>query len=89
MVLRGSEEQIDRKLGQLLWLSAYLLEQGVPHEFHCLTGQGMREHIVRAEADSQSGIDALLRCPQAAKDARIDHISAAWRYHVGGDGDEA
>ena len=49
--LRGSEKELDQKLGKLRWVSLYLLEKEVPHQIQCLTGRGMVNLEIAEEKD--------------------------------------
>ena len=87
--LTGTADQIDRKFGRLLWLSQDLLNRGLRHEIHCLTGDGPVRHTVTQESDLIIAIDALLRCPWAEEGTIAgDETAASWQYHIGGDADE-
>ena len=81
---------IDRKCGQLLWLSRNLLEQQLTHEIRCLTGDGVMIHAVTNENELISAIDGLLCQPMAPGGTLRDRVTGAvWQYHIGGDADEA
>jgi len=86
--LSGTRSQLDRKLGQLLWASRYLLYRGVPHYIQCLTGTGMEHFAVKTEQDLQTALCALLVAPccEAAATARFPH--ASWSLHIGGEAHE-
>ena len=87
--LTGTADQIDRKFGRLLWLSQDLLNRGLRHEIHCLTGDGPVRHTVNQESDLIIAIDTLLRCPWADEGTIAgDETAASWQYHIGGDADE-
>lgn len=87
--LRGTGDEVDRKLGMTLWMSNYLLQNGLPHSICCLTGSGMELLPIGMEQDVQPAIDHLLRCPLADWDAAPEYMHADWRYHIGGDNGEA
>lgn len=87
LALRGTPEQVDRKLGRLLWVSGYLLEQGIVHRIRALTGEGLRTFEVSRREDVRLAVDALLGSPCAPADAVPDYGAAAWRCHIGGDPD--
>lgn len=89
MELEGTPGELDRKLGRLQWLSRYLLSKEVPHQVHCLTGQGMETFPVKTEADVQDMINGLLRTPRATEGLQPNYIRASWSYHIGGDSHEA
>ena len=88
MELRGEPELLDRKLGQLLWMSRYLLQCELPHCIHVLTGTGMVSWQVLREGDENRALDELLQLPAAAPEAMPQYMRANWRYHIGGDGSE-
>ncbi len=83
--LSGSEAMVDKKLGRLLWLSGYLLEQDVPHEIHCLTGEGVQVFPVSTQEGAQRALRELMKLPVIPQEQKIDFIPASWRYHIGGD----
>lgn len=89
MNLRGTPEELDRKLGRLLWLGNHLLEQGVSFEVRVLGGDGVHSLTVAGEQALSRAMDTLL-CTPAAVEGDIrnrDHL-AAWHCHIGGDPDE-
>ena len=87
LALRGAPEQIDRKLGNLLWVSGYLLEQGISHQIRALTGDGLAVFDVANGEDTQRAVDTLLASPCAPAEAEADYGVAAWHCHIGGDTD--
>ncbi len=88
LILRGAPDELDRKLGNLRWLSRYLLQKEVPHQILCLTGRGMVSLDVSEEGDVLRALDVLLKAPVAEAAAQPEYGYASWRYHIGGDGDE-
>lgn len=87
--LRGTPEELDRKLGRLLWLGVRLLEQEIPFELRCLTGNGVLTWSIEETATLQKAVDALLCQPIATEgDLREQSFSARWYCHVGGAADE-
>lgn len=83
--LNGEPDLLDKKLGRLLWVSQYLLEQQVSHTICCLTGTGLASYPIANETNIQNAIDALLGASVAPYDARADYPHAAWRHHIGGE----
>ncbi len=83
--LSGSADMVDNKLGRLLWVSRYLLENDVPHEIHCLTGEGVKVYSVSASQSLNKAMLSLLKQPLAGAEDRIDFIAASWKHHIGGD----
>ena len=87
--LRGEPAVLDRKLGRLLWLGTRLLEQEIPFEIRCLTGDGLMTYAVRASEDLDLAIDDLLQRKCAPEgDLKQLETDASWHCHIGGDGDE-
>ncbi len=88
--LTGTPDELDQKLGQLLWLGTWLSEQGVPYEVTALTGNGIENRTVSHEWDLQMCMEDLLFTPPARDGSIRDRsFAAAWRYHIGGGEDEA
>ena len=85
--LSGTPQQLDKKLGQLLWVSNYLTERGISHRICCLTGSGPKQFFVKNETETAAAIDTLLQCAPAT-DNSFSFPKAAWRYHIGGDANE-
>lgn len=86
--LSGTPEEIDFKLGRLIWLSEYLLSQETPHQIVCLTGRGLETFSIDHSEDISKAVDTLLCAPEAQAEAWTAPVSAAWQYHIGGGGDE-
>lgn len=87
--LSGSEAVLDEKLGKLLWLSRYLLENHLPHEILCLTGNGEVRFSVADEGELKTALAALLASPVASAEQRLPAEGpGAWHYRIGGGADE-
>ncbi len=84
LVLSGSPAQIDQKLGQLLWISRWLLKQELSHEVRCLTGRGIEAHLIATKQEQHAALCALLASP-AGTGPMPDSIDGAWQYAIGGD----
>lgn len=89
LVLSGTPEELDRKLGRLLWLGGHLLELELSFELRALTGEGEFLWPVASPETLQSAAGRLLRTPAAPLDAEMTCMAAAWRYRIGGGKDEA
>ncbi len=87
LVLSGTPEELDEKLGRLRWLSGYLLDRQVPHQIRCLTGRGMEGFAVEKASDLLPALDALLRAPLAGEGETLPPIQAAWQFEIGGEAD--
>lgn len=88
--LRGTPEELDRKLGRLLTMGSHLLEQGIRFEIRCLTGTGLESWPVGSMEALQEAVDQIL-CRSCALSGSIrDRVEAAsWQYDIGGGTDEA
>ena len=87
--LSGTPAELDDKLGKLRYISGFLIKNDIPHRVCCLTGDGLIQQDAVCEEDVLRVLTALLRHPPARENMEFGFIPAAWRYHVGGDGDEA
>ncbi len=88
MLLCGSAEVLDEKLGKLCYLSDMLLQKELPHELHCLTADGLFLYEITTLAQLHAAIDALL-CAKPTQERSMPHIKAALQYRIGGEHDEA
>lgn len=89
MDLNGPLFELDKKLGELLWLSHMLLEADVSHEIYTLTGNGIMCYRVADEAMLTRALDSLLWEPCSKSGSIQDHrIPASWVHHIGGGADE-
>ena len=90
MVLSGSGAQLDEKLGTLSWMMEYLLEEGIPHEVRCMTGEGLLTLPVTDAQQAESVLKRLLGCPVApAGTVMAPLMGVGWQYRIGGGLDEA
>lgn len=84
MTLAGTEEELDRKLGRLLYASTELLTQQLPHEVRCLTGKGVVCFCVTDPASLETGIRQLLSCPRTEAEVVPGKQAVLWQHHIGG-----
>lgn len=87
---RGTPEEVDRKLGRLLWLGEKLLDRQMPFQLQALTGEGLLTVSIEEPRSLQKAVDTLL-CRKAARegDLRSQEYAAHWHCHIGGEPDEA
>lgn len=85
LALSGTPEQLDRKLGQLLWTGRALLGQKRPHQVRCLTGKGTVSFAVTNENILEEGLCTLMSMPCAAVDVLPQTEDALWQQQIGGD----
>ena len=89
MTLCGTPKQLDRKLGQLFYLSQELLARQMDHEILCHTADGAVRFTVTDAAGWEQGLFAILRSVPARTEVRTEQENKLWQHHIGGDGDEA
>ena len=88
MNLRGTPEELDRKLGRLTWLGCGIVRQGIAYELRILTGCGLLSFPIRTETDLREAVDTLLSTALAPEgDIRSHGWPASWQYHIGGQPD--
>lgn len=87
--LASGPEEMDRRLGKLLWMGRYLLNMGLKYELRVLTGDGVRSGKIKTETELSAAIDALLCCSPATAGSMQDQGGGAtWQCHIGGASDE-
>lgn len=82
--LAGSPEQLNEKLGSLLWLSRYLLEREMTHELRCVTGKGEYDYPVTDSESLDIAMFNLLQLPASEMTAMPQTEDAYWHHHIGG-----
>ena len=87
MALWGTEDVLDHKLGQLLWVTENLLDMGVAHEVRCLTGRGVETHHVTDRDSQQVMLRQVLAAPACSKGQSAPEVPGG--YRIGGDSHEA
>lgn len=88
--LRGAPEELDRKLGRLLWLGNHLLERELFFDIRALTGNGIHHFPVSGQQALENALDTLLCQPLTDEgDIRQLEYAAFRRFHMGGQPDEA
>jgi hypothetical protein len=89
IVLNGAPEELNKKLGKLLWTSHALLEKGLAHTVRAMTGKGLFVYEVADEASLELCLHSLLCGPQAEAGVMASAEDALWQRHMGGDSNEA
>lgn len=87
--LQGSAEELDRKLGRLLWLGGYLQRHGLPFDVLAYTASGKRLWHVGSGQALRRVMDILL-CLEPSQTPGKPMLTepAAWDYYIGGEEDE-
>ena len=87
--LCGNAEELDRKLGRLLWISTQLTVKQLEHDVRCRTGSGEVQFQVTDKDSLEVGMCRLLEGPAAGAESEPEHGDVLWSHHIGGDTDEA
>lgn len=87
--LSGKPAQIDKKLGQLLWLSQTFLQQQIGHEICCRTGAGEVRFRVSDAATLDEGMRKLMRSSPVKEASGTDEPDVVCHRKIGGGTDEA
>lgn len=86
--IQGSGDELDIKMGKLLWLSQYLLERGFCFEIRALTGDGVFACSVSSRQELDGAVAQLL-CQKAAPEGAVCSAGGGWSCHIGGRTHEA
>ena len=86
MNLRGTPEELDRKMGRLLWIGEHLLGRELGFTLRVLTGEGLRKWQIGSRKELSAAVESLLRAEIAREgDVRQDACLQGWHYHIGGE----
>ena len=88
LTLSGTAQELDRKLGRLLWLGQYLLSKSMPLRLRATTGDGVLPLQAATEAELFHAIDQLLSAPATVCE-EAPSGGAGGHYHIGGESVEA
>ena len=88
ITVSGTTEELDRKLGKLLWTSRMLLEGEFTHTVRAMTAKGLVLFTVENEASLEACLRSLLGTPKAETTAVDGAADALWQHHIGGDSHE-
>jgi len=89
LTLWGDGDRLDRKLGQLLYLSRKLLSEHCAHEIRCQTGQGLLQAHIETPDQLESMVQWLLSSTCATGESVEFSQDVLWQHHIGGDDHEA
>ena len=81
--LMGDSDYLDQLLGKVLYVSRHLLKKALPHQIHCMTGEGLLHLQVDDIPSHLQAIERILRStPSTDPTMPIPH--ALWLYNPGG-----
>ena len=84
MCLYGTEGELDRKFGRLIYLANYFLEKNLTFELQCHTGHGNECYTINSRTEFSEALHRLLQSPLLAEDM-TSTVNASWHYRIGGD----
>jgi len=85
----GTLEEVDRKLGRLLWLGQTLLDQEYSFDLHATTGKEPIALSIVTEKQLKTAVRLLLHSPLAEQPGASEPmLPLVWHCHIGGDADE-
>lgn len=89
ITLTGTPEELNKKLGQLTFLSGSLLERNLSHTVRCMYGKGVVSYCVSDIASWENCIHSLLSLPRAEEGKLEAAENVLWQHYIGGDSHEA
>ena len=85
LTLSGTPEELDTKLGKLVWTSRILLQKGMEHTVRCMMSRGVATFTVHDDLSLERCLHRILRGP-CATERVIDRVDGAlWQQEIGGD----
>lgn len=88
--LQGTPQELDNKMGKLLWMGKHLLDRQLHFEITVLTGEGVQSMDVSTERMLTQVIDRLLGMTPAEEGSVLQYCAPSdWCCHIGGGTDEA
>ncbi len=88
LTLGGTPEEMDRKLGRLLWLGNRLLEKNFRFCIRARSGKQILVLNLSSQEGLLAALNRLLAAPPAAPDAPADAFDSPRLYTIGGEPDE-
>lgn len=89
LTLWGDADLLDRKLGQLLYLSQKLTLEHCAHEIRCRTGQGLLQAHIETPADFAAMMEQILSSTCATGESHEVGQDVQWQHYIGGEVHEA
>lgn len=85
LTLQGTPEELDRKLGRLLWLGGFLLQRELAFDILVYTAEGQQLWHIPTNRALYRALDALV-CHHPTTEQRKPELQleASWQYYIGG-----
>lgn len=84
LTLRGTPEQVDDRLGRLLWIGRELLYAGMEPVILVSSGEGTARFRVSDEKSLSQAVDAMLCLPEPVEPVPPEPEGTGWHYAIGG-----
>ena len=81
----GSPDELDRKLGRLLWLGQYLLHRNMKFDIQAETTQGRKLWTIHCAEHLDHAVNALLCIPPLPGGDVPPPVDGPWQYVIGGE----
>ena len=85
IALGGTAQELDQKLGRLLWASQALLEKNIPHTVRCNTENGLLTFSVTDALSLEECIHRILATPKGDNVSLPTAENALWQQYIGGE----
>lgn len=83
MNLWGTQEELDDRMGKLLWLGKFLLEKGMQPIILVSTGSGPLRLEPEDEQQLRKAVDTILCAPKSDENILPEPVGASWHYCLG------
>ena len=84
LTLGGTPEQVDDRLGRLLWIGRELLYAGMEPVILVSSGEGTARFRVSDEKSLSQAVDAMLCLPEPVEPVLPEPEGTGWHYAIGG-----
>ena len=84
LTLGGTPEQVDDRLGRLLWIGRELLYAGMEPVILVSSGEGTARFRVSDEKSLSQAVDAMLCLPEPVEPVPPEPEGTGWHYAIGG-----
>ena len=90
LILGGTEDVLDRKLGRLRWIMENLVKEQLPFEVLCLAQRGLLRFDITDEVSAEQAMAGILLSQKAPEHAVLPEQPDGRRcWQIGGEADEA
>ena len=84
LTLGGTPEQVDDRLGRLLWIGRELIRAGLEPVILAASGEGIARFQASDEKSLSQAVDAMLCLPEPSDPVLPEPEGTGWHYAIGG-----